>query len=123
MEEAMSQANHGTTTSCDCAARPVAIFPPLVAAHGRLIAALASKKPTTIRYVAERADIEARGIHLDRVLAAVAIYVDQVFADTSSNLPIGALDRRYLGGLLADLTADIAGAIANAADTTDFGEV
>ena len=118
----MAQADHGTITSPTGAARPVSIFPPLHAAHGRPMAVLASNKPNTIRYVAERDDIEARGTHLDRVLAAVAIYIDEVIADNSSNLPIGALDRRYLSGLLADLTADIAGAVANAADSAAIGE-
>jgi hypothetical protein len=88
---------------------------PVRAAHAEFIAALSGLPPRPIPLEADALDLEDRADHLDKVFAALSVYVSLVLDDTAQNVP-GSLDLRDVEGLLADLAADLTGAIQQAAD-------
>jgi hypothetical protein len=61
-------------------------------------------------------DLDGRADHLEKVFAALHVYLTAIVADTAQNIPGGTLDRRYLDNLFQDLSADAVGVIRNAAD-------
>jgi hypothetical protein len=85
------------------------------AAHVKLVAALAGNPPRPIPLDADAIDLEDRANHLDKVFAALSVYVTVILDDTAQNVP-GRLDLRDAEGLLADLASDVTGAIQHAAD-------
>lgn len=89
---------------------------PVRAAHTELVAALAGSPPHPIYAELDSDDLDARADHLEKVFAALHVYIAAVIDDAAQNIPSGTLDRRYLTNLFSDLSGDAAGAIRNAAD-------
>jgi hypothetical protein len=89
---------------------------PVRAAHTELVAALASNPPHPIYAELDSDDLKARAEHLEKVFAALHVYISAFIDDTAHNIPSGTLDRRYLNDLFSDLSGDALGAILNAAD-------
>jgi hypothetical protein len=85
------------------------------AAHTEFIAALAGNVPHPIYADVDSEDLDGRADHLEKVSAALHVYLTAVIADTAQNIPGGTLDRRYLNNLFNDLSADALGVIRNAA--------
>ena len=54
--------------------------------------------------------------HLEKVFAALHVYLTAIIADTAHNVPAGALDRHYFDNLFRDLSADALAVIRNAAE-------
>ena len=77
-------------------------------AHTEFVAALAGNVPHLI--------LEGRADHLEKVFAALPVYLTAIIADTAHNIPGGSLDRRYLDTLFRDLAADALGVIRNTAE-------
>ena len=89
---------------------------PVRAAHTELVAALAGSPPHPIYAELNSEDLDARADHLEKVFAALHVYIGAVIDDTAQNIPSGTLDRRYLANLFSDLSGDAVGAIRHAAD-------
>ena len=85
-------------------------------AHIELVAALAGNAPDPIYADVDSEDLDGRADHLERVFAALHVYLTAIIADTSHNIPGGTLDRRYLDNLFRDLSADALCVIRNAAE-------
>jgi hypothetical protein len=114
----MAQAECITTAirelmSCE---RPPKSTSPVRAAHTEFIAALASYIPHPICAAVDSEDLESRADHLEKVFAALHVYLTAIIADTAQNIPSGTLDRRYLDNLFQELSADAVGVIRNAAE-------
>jgi hypothetical protein len=84
-------------------------------AHIELVAALAGNVPHPICADVDSEDLDDRADHLDKVFAALHVYLAAIIADTAPNIPGGTLDRRYLDNLFRDLSSDALGVIRNAA--------
>jgi hypothetical protein len=90
---------------------------PVRAAHTEFIAALAGDVPHPIYADMDSEDLDGRADHLEKVFAALHVYLTAIIADTAQNIPGGGtLDRRYLNNLFNDLPADALGVIRNAAE-------
>jgi hypothetical protein len=89
---------------------------PVRAAHTELVAALASNPPHPIHVAVESDDLDGRADHLEKVLAAMRVYLTAILADTAQNIPGAALDCKYLNGVYMDFSADAVGGIRNAAE-------
>ena len=89
---------------------------PVRAAHTEFIAALAGNVPHPIYADMDSEDLDGRADHLEKVFAALHVYLTAIIADTAQNVPSGALDRRYLDNLFRDLSDDSVSAIRNAAE-------
>jgi hypothetical protein len=85
-------------------------------AHIEFIAALAGNVPHPIYPDLDSEDLDGRADHLEKVFAALHIYLTAIIADTAQDVPGGMLDRRYFDSLLRDLSADALGIIRNAAE-------
>ena len=96
--------------------RPPKSTNPVQLAHIELVAALAENVPHPIYADVDSEDLEGRAEHLDKVFAALHIYLTAIIADTAQNVPGGTLDRRYLDSLFRDLSADALCVIRNAAE-------
>ena len=96
--------------------RPPKSTNPVRLAHIELVAALAENVPHPIYADVDSEDLEGRAEHLDKVFAALHIYLTAIIADTAQNVPGGTLDRRYLDNLFRDLSVDALCAIRNAAE-------
>ena len=96
--------------------RPPKFTSPVRLAHSELIAALAGNAPHPIYAEVEADDLDGRADHLEKLFAALHVYLVVVVGDTAQNIPGGTLDRRYLDNLFQDLSADAVGAIRNAAE-------
>ena len=113
----MAQAEHISTAirelmSCG---QPLKSTNPVRAAHTEFVAALAGNTPHTIRSDPEWEALEGRADHLERTIAALHVYVTAVIAETARDIPANTLDRRYLEGLFQQFSADVLGAIRDAA--------
>ena len=86
------------------------------AAHTEFVAALAGNVPHPIHSHGDSVDLEDRADHLERVFAALLVYLTAIIADTTHNIPGGSLDRRYLDNVFQDLSADALWVIRNAAE-------
>jgi hypothetical protein len=84
-------------------------------AHTEFVAALAGNIPHPIYAKVDADDLDGRADHLEKVFAALHVYLVAVIGDTAQNIPGGALDRCYLDNLFEDLSADAVGIIRNAA--------
>jgi len=89
---------------------------PVRLAHTEFVAALAGNAPDPIYADVDSEDLEGRADHLEKVFAALHVYLTAIIADTAHNVPGGTLDRRYLDNLFRDLSADALCIIRNAAD-------
>jgi hypothetical protein len=89
---------------------------PVRLAHIEFVAALAGNVPHPIYAYIDSEDLEGRADHLERVFAALHVYLTAIIADTAHNIPGGTLDRRYLDNLFRDLSADAVCVIRNAAE-------
>jgi hypothetical protein len=96
--------------------RPPKSTSPVRAAHIEFIAALAGNIPHPIFAAADSGDLDCRADHLEKVFAALHVYLTTIIADTAQNIPSSTLDRRYLNNLFQDLSADAVGMIRNAAE-------
>ena len=88
---------------------------PVRSAHIELVTALAGNPPRPIRLEVHSLDLDDRAEHVEKVLAAVHVYLTAILADTAENIPGGGLDRKYLDGLYSDFTGDAVGGIQQAA--------
>jgi hypothetical protein len=89
---------------------------PVLLAHTEFVVALAGNVPHPIYADVDSEDLEERANHLEKVFAALQVYLTAIIADTAHNIPGGSLDRRYLDTLFRDLAADALGVIRNAAE-------
>ena len=96
--------------------RPRKSTNPVRAAHTEFLAALAWNLPHPIHSEGHPEDLEGRADHLEKVFAALHVYLTAIIADTAHNIPGGSLDRRYLDNVFQDLSADAVGVIRNAAE-------
>src|SRR5436309_13978842 len=80
------------------------------------VVALAGNVPHPVYADIDSEDLDGRADHLEKVFAALHIYLSAIIADTAQNIPGGTLDRRYLDNLFRDLSADALGVIRNAAE-------
>jgi hypothetical protein len=96
--------------------RPPKSTNPVRLAHIELVAALAGNVPHPIYADVDSEDLNGRADHLERVFAALHVYLTAIIADTAHNIPGGTFDRRYLDNLFRDLSADALAVIRNAAE-------
>jgi hypothetical protein len=96
--------------------RPGRSISPVRLAHTEFVAALAGNVPHPIYVDVDSVDRDGRADHLEKVLAALHVYLTTIIADTAHNIPSGMLDRRYLNNLFRDLSADALCVIRNAAE-------
>ena len=96
--------------------RPPKSTSPVRLAHAEFVAALAGNVPHPIYADVDSEDLDGRAEHLERVFAALHVYLTAIIADTAQNVPGGTLDRRYLKNLFRDLSADALCVIRNAAE-------
>jgi hypothetical protein len=92
-------------------------------AHTEFVAALAGNVPHPIYAEVEPDDLDGRADHLEKLFAALHVYLAAVVGDTAQNIPGGSLDRRYLGNLFQDLSADAVGVMRNAAEEMREDEI
>jgi hypothetical protein len=118
MEVTMAQAACITTAIRELMsrARPPKSTSPLRLAHTEFVTALAGNVPHPIYADADSDDLDGRADHLEKVFAALHVYLTAIIGDTAQNIPGGALDRRYLDNLFRDLSADALSVIRNAAE-------
>ena len=114
----MAQAECITTAIRELMSRgqPPKSTSPVRLAHIEFVAALAGNVPHPIYANVDSEDLEGRADHLEKVFAALHVYLTAIIADTAHNVPAGALDRRCFDNLLRDLSADALGVIRNAAE-------
>jgi hypothetical protein len=84
------------------------------AAHTELVAALAGNAPHPIRSEPDPADLERLADHLQKVFAALHVYVTAIIADARI-VPGSTLDRRYLDQLFQQFSLDALRVVRNAA--------
>jgi len=94
--------------------RPPKSTNPVRLAHIEFVAALAGNVPHPIYADVDSEDLDGRADHLEKVFAALRVYLAAIIAETAYNIPGGTLDRRYLDN--RDLSADALGVIRNAAE-------
>jgi hypothetical protein len=104
IRELMSRGRPGQSTS------------PVRLAHTEFVAALAGNVPRPIYVDVDSEDLAVRADHLEKVFAALRVYLTATIADIAQNIPIGTLDRRYVDNLFRDLSADALCVIRNAAE-------
>jgi hypothetical protein len=114
----MAQAGCITTAIRDLMSRgqPLKSTSLLRTAHTEFVATLAGNAPHPIHADVDSEDLEGRADHLEKIFAALHVYLNAIIADTAQNIPGGALDRRYLDNLFRDLSADAVSVIRNAAE-------
>src|SRR5262245_24516799 len=114
----MPQAERVTTAIRDLMScrRPTKSTSPLRLAHFEFYSALAANIPHPIYADGDSEDLDGRADHLEKVFAALHVYLTAIIADTAHNVSAGALDRRYFDNLLRDLSADALSVIRNAAE-------
>ena len=96
--------------------QPLNSTSPVRLAHTEFVAALAGNVPQPIYADVDSEDLEGRVDYLEKLFAALQVYLTAIIADTAHKIPGGSLDRRYLDTLFRDLAADALGAIRNAAE-------
>ena len=105
----MAQAERITTAIRELMSRgrPLKSTSPVRAAHTELVAALAGNPPQPIYPDVDSDDLDGRADHLEKLFAALHVYLSAIIADIAQNVPGGALDRRYVDNLFQDLSADV----------------
>ena len=89
---------------------------PVRLAHTEFVAALAGNAQDPMYADVDSEDLDGRADHLERLFAALHVYLTAIIADTAHNIPGGTFDRRYLDNLFRDLSADALAVIRNAAE-------
>jgi hypothetical protein len=89
---------------------------PVRLAHVEFVVALAGNVPHPTYADVDSEDLDARADHLEKIFAALHVYMAAIIADTAQNVPGDTLDRRYFDGLFNDLSADAVCVIRNAAE-------
>ena len=114
----MAQAERITTAICELMSRerPPKSTSPVKAAHAEFVAALVGNPPQPIHADLDSQDLEARAEYLEKVLAALHVYLVAVIGETAQSVPNDTLDRRYLEKSFRTLSADAVCAIRNAAE-------
>jgi hypothetical protein len=95
--------------------RPPKSTNPVRLAHIEFVAAFAGNVPHPIYADVDSEDLDGRANHLEKVFAALHVYLTAIIADTAHNVPGGTLYRRCLDNLFRDLSADALCIIRNAA--------
>jgi hypothetical protein len=90
----MAQAEGITTAIRELMSRARAASPVRLA-HTEFVVAVAGNVPHPIYADVDSVDLDGRADHLEKVFAALHVYVTAIIADTAHNIPGGALDRRY----------------------------
>ena len=113
----MAQAERITTAIRELMSRgrPLKSTSPVRAAHTEFVAALAGNVPHPIHSDGDSADLEGRADHLEKVLAALRVYLTAIIAETTQDIAASTLDRRYLHDVFQKFSADAVGVIRNAA--------
>jgi hypothetical protein len=113
----MAQAEHITTAIRELMSRgqPLKSTNRVRVAHTELVATLAGNAPHPIRSDANWEALEERADHLEKTIAALHVYVTAIIAEAVQDIPASTLDRRYLDGLFQQFSADVLGAIRDAA--------
>jgi hypothetical protein len=112
----MAQAEHITTAIRELMSRqPLKSTTRVRAAHTEFVAALAGDAPHPIRSDANWAALEGWADHLEKTIAALHVYLTAIIAESAQDIPASTLDRRYLDGLFQQFSADVLGAIRDAA--------
>jgi hypothetical protein len=96
--------------------RPPKSTSPARLARTEFVAALAANVPHPIYADVDSEDLDGRAYHLEKLFAALHVYLTAVIADTAQNVPGGTLNRRYLDNVFRNLSADAVGVIRNAAE-------
>jgi hypothetical protein len=118
MEVAMAQAKCITTAIRKLLSRgqlPKSTNPVRLA-HTEFVVTLAGNVPHPISADVDSADLESRTDHLEKVFAALHVYLTAIIGDTAQNIPGGAGDHCDLENSFRDLSADALGVIRNAAE-------
>jgi hypothetical protein len=113
----MAQAERITTAVRELMSRgrPPKSTNPVRAAHTEFIATLAGNAPHPIRSDGNPEDLEGRANHLEKVLAALHVYLAAIISQRIQDIPTSSLDRRHLDGLFQQFSADALGVIRDAA--------
>jgi hypothetical protein len=113
----MAQAERITTAIRELMSRgrPLKSSRPVRTAHTELVAALTGNVPRPIHSDSDWKGLEGRADHLEKVFAALHVYLTAIIAETAQDTPAGILDRRYLEGLFQQFSADSLRAIRDAA--------
>ena len=98
--------------------RPLKSTNPVRAARTELVAAVAGNAPHPIRSDANWEAFEGKADHLEKTIAAAHICVNAIIVETAQDMPASTLTRRYLDGLFQQFSADVLGAIRDAAAET-----
>jgi len=87
----MAQAECITTAIRELMSRglPPRSTSPVRAAHTEFLVALADNPPRPIRLEVESLDLDDRAEHVEKMLAAVHVYLSTILADTAENIPGG----------------------------------
>ena len=88
---------------------------PVRAAHAEFVAALAGNAPHAIHSALDPTDLDDRAHHLQKVLAALHVYVAAITTDLAQNIPAASVDRLYLDQLFEQFSSDALRVIRNAA--------
>jgi hypothetical protein len=113
----MAQAERITTAIRDLMSRgrPSKSTSSARAAHTEFVAALAANAPRQLNSGANSPDLEGRADHLEKAFAALHVYLAAILAETAQDIPASTIDRRYLDGLFQQFSADVLGAVREAA--------
>ena len=113
----MAQAEHITTAIRElmCRGQPLKSTNRVRAAHTEFVAALAGNAPHPTRSDTNWEALEGWADHLEKTIAALHVYVTAIIAETAQHIPASTLDRRYLDGLFQQFSAEVLGAIRDAA--------
>jgi hypothetical protein len=95
--------------------RPRKSTSPLRAAHSEFVAAIAGNAPRSFRPNADCEVLDGRADHLQRVFAALHVYVTAIIAEIAQEIPGSTLDRNYLNQLFRGLSAEALRVFRNAA--------
>jgi hypothetical protein len=113
----MAQAEHITTAIRELMSRgqPLKSTNRVRAAHTEFIAALAGNAPWPIRSDAGCEALESCADHLQKVFAALQVYVTAIIAEIGEKTPRDTLDRQYLDQLLRGVSAEAMRVLRDAA--------
>jgi hypothetical protein len=113
----MAQAEHITTAIRELMSRgrPLKSTNRVRAAHTEFVAALAGNAPPPISSDANWEALNERADHQEKTIAALHVYLSAIIAESAEDIPASTLDRRYLDGLFQQFSADVLGAIRDAA--------
>jgi hypothetical protein len=113
----MAQAEHIATAIRELMSRgePLKSTNRVRAARTEFVAALAGNAPHPIRSDANWKALEGRADHLEKTIAALHVYLSAIIAEAAQDIPSSTLDRRYLDALFQQFSADVLGAMRDAA--------